>query len=392
MVSLRRVVVAVSGGVDSAVSALALKKKGFDVCGVFMNNWDVAEEGGECTVRKDEEDARFVCRALDIPFREVSFVKDYWNEVFTYVIESYQKGLTPNPDIMCNKKIKFDLFFNYAVRELGADAVATGHYARTSFGCFLEKFQSSGRVSLLKAVDPVKDQTFFLSQVSQEALRRTMFPVGELMKSTVKRIAAENGLRRIADRAESMGMCFIGTRKFSQFIGNYVPPRPGNLVNVSTGRVEGAHTGRHLMVCGQRVKVSGLDRARYVVSKHRGHDVLVGAGLEHPALWSHFLVTGAPHWIRISPEEWFDCDFLFQHVKTAVRCRVVALHSGLLVVLQKPLSQMNPGQFAVFYDGHECLGSAEIIRVGPSFFSLGKSLPPGYREYYDDRENLDIFQ
>lgn len=207
---IRNIVVGISGGVDSAVAALLLKNKGFNITGVFMRNWDIKDETGYCIVEKDFEDARWVCDRLKIPLVQVDFVKDYWHEVFSDLIEKYQSGYTPNPDILCNKNIKFNKFFELARSRFHADAIATGHYARTSFGAYLENYKADTNVRLLQALDNKKDQTFFLNQVSQQSLRRCMFPLGDYLKNNVKKIAEEAGLHRIARKKESMGICFVG--------------------------------------------------------------------------------------------------------------------------------------------------------------------------------------
>lgn len=218
----RRVVVGISGGVDSAVAALLLKNKGFEITGVFMRNWDIRNEIGNCMVDQDYEDAKWVCEKLRIPFAEVNFVKDYWNDIFSDFIEKYQNGYTPNPDILCNKYIKFDKFFNLAKTKFNADAVATGHYVRTSFGPYLEDFKPNVDVRLYSGIDAVKDQTFFLSQVPQTSLRYFMFPVGIYFKRKIKQIAEEAGLRKIVKKKESMGICFIGRRNFKHFISEVI--------------------------------------------------------------------------------------------------------------------------------------------------------------------------
>ncbi|KAL5014729.1 hypothetical protein ScPMuIL_008999 [Solemya velum] len=212
---VKKVVCGMSGGVDSSVAALLLKEKGYEVVGLFMKNWDIANEQGKCMVDDDRKDAEFVCKRIGIPFHEVNFVKEYWNEVFSSFVTDYESGLTPNPDILCNKFIKFSKFLTYAVDNLGADAIATGHYARTSGS-------PTEGIKLLKAVDSVKDQTFFLSQISQAALQKTIFPLGELTKDVVKHVACTAGLERIATKKESMGICFVGSRNFHQFIAEGV--------------------------------------------------------------------------------------------------------------------------------------------------------------------------
>ncbi|XP_077791934.1 mitochondrial tRNA-specific 2-thiouridylase 1 isoform X4 [Podarcis muralis] len=254
----RHVACALSGGVDSAVAALLLRRRGYQVTGVFMKNWDIVDEQGICSADKDCEDAYRVCQILDIPFHQVFYVKEYWNEVFSYLLNEYELGRTPNPDIICNKYIKFNYFLDYAVNNLGADAIATGHYARTSLednevfqqkyirrpeGLFRNRFEVRNAVKLLQGADHFKDQTFFLSQISQEALRRTIFPLGELTKDFVKKIAAEHHLHHVLQRKESMGICFIGERNFEKFLLEYLEPRPGNFVSIEDNKVIGTHKG-----------------------------------------------------------------------------------------------------------------------------------------------------
>uniref|UniRef100_A0A8D1DCV8 Mitochondrial tRNA-specific 2-thiouridylase 1 n=1 Tax=Sus scrofa TaxID=9823 RepID=A0A8D1DCV8_PIG len=258
MQAARHVVCALSGGVDSAVAALLLRRRGYQVTGVFMKNWDLLDERGVCAADKDCEDAYRVCQILDLPFRQVSYVKEYWHDVFSDFLNEYEKGRTPNPDIICNKHIKFSCFFNYAVDNLGADAVATGHYARTSQedeevfrqkhirrpeGLFRNRFEVRSAVKLLQAADSFKDQTFFLSQVSQDALRRTLFPLGGLTKAFVKKIAAENRLHHVLQKKESMGICFVGKRNFEDFILQYLQPRPGKFISIEDNKVLGTHKG-----------------------------------------------------------------------------------------------------------------------------------------------------
>ncbi|XP_043218232.1 mitochondrial tRNA-specific 2-thiouridylase 1-like isoform X3 [Amphibalanus amphitrite] len=309
---IKRVVCAMSGGVDSSVAALLLKQKGYEVLGFFMRNWDIRDEQGVCKADQDAEDAAWVCKKLQIPFQEVNFVKEYWNDVFSEMIRDYESGITPNPDILCNRHIKFTALLEHARHTVGADALATGHYARTSAGEFATEY-SGQQVRLLKAVDRLKDQTFFLSQVPQKALRRTIFPLGEFTKGVVKKIASSAGLERIAARKESMGICFIGKRNFSEFIAQYVDPRPGNFED------------------------------------------FYGRGM-------------------------LECEFKFQHTESLVPCVVTSRthnpwhrspsKNDLTVSLANPLRALTPGQFAVFYRGDECLGSARILRPGPSQFDL----------------------
>ncbi|XP_051889762.1 mitochondrial tRNA-specific 2-thiouridylase 1 isoform X2 [Pristis pectinata] len=338
--SLRRVVCAVSGGVDSAVAALLLRRRGYQVMGVFMKNWDLVDERGTCTSDQDCKDAQRLCKMLDIPFYQVSFVKEYWHEVFSNLVKEYEMGRTPNPDIMCNKNIKFKYLLQFAMEMLGADAMATGHYARTSqddeevfqqksIGNTEDIFHNRGKdaVKLLKAADPQKDQTFFLSQISQHALRHTMFPLGELRKNIVKEMAAEAGFHHILKRKESMGICFIGERNFENFILEYIDPHPGNFVSIEDGKIMGAHKGWFLFTLGQRARIGGQRDAWFVVDKEiKTGDVFVAPGTYHPALYRNSLETDPVHWISQNPppellrDGVLQCCFRFQHQMPLVCC------------------------------------------------------------------------
>ncbi|XP_054551950.1 mitochondrial tRNA-specific 2-thiouridylase 1 isoform X1 [Talpa occidentalis] len=420
MRAARHVVCALSGGVDSAVAALLLRRRGYQVTGVFMKNWDSLDEHGVCAADKDCEDAYRVCRVLDIPFHQVSYVREYWNDVFSDFLSEYEKGRTPNPDIACNKHIKFGCFFHYAVDNLGADAVATGHYARTSLedeevfqqkhikrpeGLFRNRFEVRNAVKLLQAADSFKDQTFFLSQVSQDALRRTLFPLGGLTKDFVKKIAAENRLHHVLQKRESMGICFVGKRNFENFIlqvsgpcgtgrsgvlwaplpvtlrvCQYLQPRPGRFVSVEDGRVLGTHQGWFLFTLGQRANLGGLREPWYVVDKDSATgDVLVAPRTDHPALYRDLLRTGRVHWMAEEPpaalvrDKMMECHFRFRHQMALVPCVLTLNQDGSVwVTAVTPVRALALGQFAVLYKGEECLGSGKILRLGPSAYTLQK--------------------
>ncbi|XP_075711177.1 mitochondrial tRNA-specific 2-thiouridylase 1 isoform X1 [Rhinoderma darwinii] len=393
MQAVRHVVCAMSGGVDSAVAGLLLRRRGYQVTGVFMNNWDVVDEHGVCTAEKDCEDAYRVCQKLDIPFHQVSYVKEYWNEVFSYFLSEYEKGRTPNPDVLCNKHIKFNHFLNYAVDNLGADAIATGHYARTSLEdeevfqhqylkssptLFRNRFEIRNDVKLLQAADHFKDQTFFLSQVSQYALRKTLFPLGGLTKDFVKKMAAEAGFHHVLKRKESMGICFIGERNFEKFIMEYLEPQPGNFVSIEDGKILGTHQGWFLFTLGQRSRIGGLRDAWFVVDKDVATgDIFVAPCTDHPALFRDLLRTDRMHWISEEPpaelvkNKMMECHFRFQHQMALVPCVLTLNQDGTVwATLVKPIRALTPGQFAVFYKGEECLGSGKIVRLGPSLYTL----------------------
>ncbi|CAB0038851.1 unnamed protein product [Trichogramma brassicae] len=368
----KKVVVGISGGVDSAVTALLLKSKGFEVTAVFMKNWDIANELGECQADKDLEDAKWICNKLKIPLVDVNFVKEYWNDVFDNLIKNYEKGNTPNPDIQCNKKIKFNKFFNFARSELGADAIATGHYARSSFGPYLESFKANENARLLRAKDSFKDQTFFLSQIPQLALQRTMFPLGDYFKQEVKQIAKEANLDIVVNKKESMGICFIGRRNFQKFIDEYIENKPGNFIDILTGEIVGKHNGIHQWTLGQCCRIGGISVSYFVLHKNiSNNNIYVVPGTKHPMLYSEFLIAENIHWIYGEPKQLknstnvFDCDFRFQHTHELVPCTIYKSPDNKLSIrLYKPLRAVTPGQFAVFYSGEECLGSAEIVKIG----------------------------
>lgn len=358
-----------SGGVDSSVAAFLLRKAGYNVTGVFMRNWDPRDTDSRCDLDADEADAKWVCDKLDIPFRTVDFVKSYWHNVFSPMLQEYQDGLTPNPDIMCNRLIKFGAFHQHATERLGADAVATGHYARI-------RSLPDGSVELVRGVDPVKDQSFFLSQVAQAALQRTLFPLGEITKGQVKAMALSLGLHRVVNKKESMGMCFIGKQDFQSFVGKYVEPKQGMFVDIETGELVGTHRGVHCWTVGQRCHLGGL-RSAYFVARicPTTQQILVAPGTDHPALYWQEVRTGPPHWIGLPPvggagPPSVRCFFKSQHREPPVPCTVAeGPGRALTVTLDRHKRAISPGQFAVFYgeDG-QCFGSAKITELGPSLY------------------------
>ncbi|KAK6176874.1 hypothetical protein SNE40_015089 [Patella caerulea] len=382
---IRKVVCGMSGGVDSAVTALILKKRGYEVTGLFMRNWDSVNEKGECQADLDLEDANYICRHLDIPLHEVNFIKQYWNDVFSELLKDYQRGLTPNPDIMCNKHIKFNLFQKYALEKLNGDAIATGHYARTDVGYDLDTVDEKKGVKLLTAADSVKDQTFFLCQISQNGLQKTIFPIGDLSKHYVRKIAVEAGLDKIAKKKESMGMCFIGSRNFHHFIEEYIEPKEGVFRDLETGKEVGKHKGVHYWTRGQRASLGGCTQPYFITDINSlTNDIFVAHGTNHPALFCQTFFTEEPHWIRHPPrllyqDQMFDAYFRFQHIHPLVKCTATLTGgNGLIVSLERPMRAICPGQYAVFYNQDECLGSAKIIRPGPSLYTLN------YKEHVDN--------
>ncbi|XP_070559457.1 mitochondrial tRNA-specific 2-thiouridylase 1-like [Ptychodera flava] len=391
---LRHIVCGMSGGVDSSVAAFLLKRQGHRVTGLFMKNWDSLDETGVCQSDVDFEDAKYVCDKLHIPLYHVNFVQDYWHDVFANFLREYQTGTTPNPDILCNKHIKFDKFLNYAVEEFQADALATGHYARTDVGddiLYQRDAVANNGVKLLKGKDPLKDQTFFLSQISQKALQKTLFPLGDLTKAEVRDIAMSAGLEKIVKRKESMGICFIGNRKFQRFIQEYVEPNPGYFISVEDGKVVGQHNGCHLFTIGQRANISGQKHAWFVAGKDAdAQTVCVAPNTYHPSLFCLTMVTGPLHWIHRVPEKLIyenkmQCMFRFQHIHVhpLVKCTVTLNEKKQgIISLAEPLRAVTPGQFAVLYQGEECLGGARITSLGPSLYELDKLVPESCTEDY----------
>nr|XP_008532267.1 PREDICTED: mitochondrial tRNA-specific 2-thiouridylase 1 isoform X1 [Equus przewalskii]XP_023487106.1 mitochondrial tRNA-specific 2-thiouridylase 1 isoform X4 [Equus caballus] len=370
-----------------------------------MKNWDSLDEHGVCTADKDCEDAYRVCQILDIPFHQVSYVKEYWNDVFSDFLNEYEKGRTPNPDIVCNKHIKFSCFFRYALDNLGADAVATGHYARTSLeddevfqqkhvkrpeGLFRNRFEVRNAVKLLQAADSFKDQTFFLSQVSQDALRRTLFPLGGLTKDFVKKIAAENRLHHVLQKKESMGICFVGKRNFENFILQYLQPRPGKFISIEDNKVLGTHKEPTVFVrrgrAGEVVQSSNDDGASLPflftllgLAQGTRRILFKAPQTDHPALYRDLLRTSRVHWIAEEPpatlvrDKMMECHFRFRHQMALVPCVLTLNQDGTVwVTAVKPVRALTLGQFAVFYKGDECLGSGKILRLGPSAHTLQK--------------------
>ncbi|XP_070290838.1 mitochondrial tRNA-specific 2-thiouridylase 1 isoform X2 [Salvelinus sp. IW2-2015] len=310
------------------------------------------------------------------------------------LLKEYEKGRTPNPDILCNKHIKFNHFYNYAINGLGADAMATGHYARTSQEdedvfqqshvspppqhVFRDRFEIRNPVRLYQGADRFKDQTFFLSQMSQDALRRTVFPLSGLTKDYVKKIAAEAGFQHVLKRKESMGICFIGERKFEDFILEYLEPKPGNFVSIEDGKIMGEHKGWFTLTLGQRARIGGQRDAWFVVDKDiTTGEVFVGPTTNHPALFRDTVRTDRFHWITEDPPteliqtKMMECHFRFIHQMPLTPCTVTLNMDGSVwIMLSQPIRALTPGQFAVLYKGDECLGSGKIVRLGPTEHTL----------------------
>lgn len=357
---MKKVVIGMSGGVDSSVAAILLKKEGYEVIGLFMRNWDTSINGDIlgnpdlnsdiCPQEKDYNDALAVCKKIGIPLHRIDFVKEYWDYVFTYFLDELKKGRTPNPDIMCNKYIKFDYFIKEAKR-LGADYIATGHYARMKDGY------------LLRAVDDNKDQTYFLSQLNKEQLDHVLFPIGDLEKPMVRKIAQDYDLIT-AEKKDSTGICFIGERNFKNFLKNYMPNLPGDIVNIDTNEILGKHIGLMYYTIGQRrgLEVGGTKDKLFVVGKNLEKNILyVAEGEDNPYLYSDSCIVESVN---------FNCDLRpttctakFRYRQKDQEVNISYLEDGNLLVSYLHVKTVTPGQACVLYDGDICLGGGLVKEV-----------------------------
>ncbi len=358
---MKKVIVGISGGVDSAVAALLLKNEGYVVEGLFMRNWDSNINNDVlgnpnnnafiCPQEQDYNDALELCEKLGIKLHRIDFIKEYWDYVFTYFLEELKKGRTPNPDLLCNRFIKFDLFIKEAKR-LGADYVATGHYARIKDG------------KLLRAVDLNKDQTYFLADVSRKNFQNVLFPIGDYTKPEVRKIALENNLN-VARKKDSTGICFIGERNYQKFVSNYLKPNPGDIVDVATGEVIGRHTGLMNYTIGQRrnVGISGNLLRHYVCGKDVDENILyVAFGSDNKYLLSDECIIENVNFISDLRPTFCTAKFRYRDSDHAVTLEY--LDNGDIKVKYPGLSKaVTPGQACVLYLGEECLGCGFIKSV-----------------------------
>ncbi|MGL5204681.1 MAG: tRNA 2-thiouridine(34) synthase MnmA [Metamycoplasmataceae bacterium] len=361
---MAKIVVGLSGGVDSAVTAYLLKEQGHEVIGVFMRNWDSLANNDTlgnkdidnpiCPQELDYLDAQESARIINIPILRIDFVKEYWNSVFENFISEYKKGRTPNPDVLCNKFIKFDKLLNYAINELDADFLATGHYAMTKNG------------ELYRGLDETKDQSYFLSQLSKEQLSKALFPLSELTKKEVREIATKANLN-VATKKDSTGICFIGERDFSVFLENYIPAMNGNIVDIDTNKVIGKHKGVMYYTIGQRkgLNLGGMTEPYFVVSKNIEKRILYVAPLsKENYLLSDKLIAKD---LNIISDEFnsnnLTAKFRYRQDDSKVSVEIDRLNNEIIVFYPEKQSAITPGQQIVFYVGRKCLGGAIIDKV-----------------------------
>ncbi|MDO4672035.1 MAG: tRNA 2-thiouridine(34) synthase MnmA, partial [Porphyromonadaceae bacterium] len=328
----------------------------YDVTGIFMKNWDETDEFGVCTAEEDYEDAVKVCNQIGIDYYSINFEKEYYDRVFSYFLDEYKKGRTPNPDIMCNKEIKFKAFLDYA-KDLGADYLATGHYARVK--------RDNKETQMLRGVDNNKDQTYFLSQLSQNQIKDVLFPIGELKKEEVRKIAKDYGLAT-AEKKDSTGICFIGERNFNEFLSNYLPAKPGDIVDTE-GNILGKHDGLMYHTIGQRrgLGIGGEGEAWFVYGKDlEKNQLLVCQGKDNPLLYSNRLIgSNFSTFSDQFDKKEFSCTAKFRYRQKDINANVKVLENGKVEVTYDPTKAVTPGQAAVFYQKEVCIGSSIIDEV-----------------------------
>ncbi|TNG95461.1 tRNA 2-thiouridine(34) synthase MnmA [Pasteurellaceae bacterium USgator11] len=363
----KKVIVGMSGGVDSSVSAYILQQQGYQVEGLFMKNWEEDDDSDYCTAATDLADAQAVCDKLGIKLHKINFAAEYWDNVFEHFLTEYKAGRTPNPDILCNKEIKFKAFLEYAAEDLGADYIATGHYVRRSVIDESSQSAVGVKVQLLRGLDNNKDQSYFLYTLSHQQVAQSLFPVGELEKPLVRQIAEELGLIT-AKKKDSTGICFIGERKFKDFLARYLPAQPGEIRTLE-GDVIGRHDGLMYHTLGQRkgLRIGGVkgkdENAWYVVEKDLVNNALIVAqGLDNSALLSGGLIAQQLHWVDREPiRQPQRCTVKTRYRQEDIACEILPLSDDKIEVrFDQPQIAVTPGQSAVFYQGEVCLGGGII--------------------------------
>lgn len=371
--SSKTVVVGMSGGVDSSVAALVLKRQGYRVIGLFMKNWEETDEFGVCQASKEFADVEKVCEKLEIPYYSVEFVKEYKENVFSHFLTEYEAGHTPNPDILCNREIKFKVFFEHAMK-LGADYLATGHYCQNKV--------VANRQRLVKGADPSKDQSYFLYAIDGQALNKVLFPLGNLLKSQVRELAKESGLAT-QDKKDSTGICFIGERNFKQFLGQYLTPQKGEFRTLDE-TVVGEHVGMQFYTIGQRkgLGLGGQGEPWFVVKKDAQKNIVyVVRGEEHPALYADELWANELTWMAKEFEHQLPlkCWAKARYRQRDQACVIESIDKGMAHVrFEQPQRSLTPRQSVVFYLDWEgervCLGGGMILRPGESYWEQGRQL------------------
>ena len=355
----KKVICGMSGGVDSSVSAFILQQQGYQVEGRFMKNWEEDDDTDYCTAAADLADAQAVCDKLGIKLHKINFAAEYWDNVFEHFLSEYKAGRTPNPDILCNKEIKFKAFLEYAAEDLGANYIATGHYVR--------RRGADDNAQLLRGLDTNKDQSYFLYTLSSKQVGQSLFPVGDIEKPIVRAIAEDLGLIT-AKKKDSTGICFIGERKFKDFLARYLPAQPGNIRTVE-GDVIGRHDGLMYHTLGQRkgLGIGGVkgasEEAWYVVEKDLvNNELIVAQGHDHSALLSTGLIAQQLHWVDRQPiRESLSCTVKTRYRQTDVPCTIEPIDDeSIKVIFDEPQIAVTPGQSAVFYLDEVCLGGGII--------------------------------
>lgn len=359
----KTVVVGMSGGVDSSVVALVVKLQGYRTIGLFMKNWDETNPDGTCPADNDYQDVIKVCERLDIPYYSVNFVKEYWDGVFEEFLSDYRKGHTPNPDILCNREIKFKVFYQRA-KLLGADFLATGHYCQVQ------------DQKLLKGADLNKDQTYFLYAINKDVLKDVLFPIGHLPKPKVRELATKFELATMAKK-DSTGICFIGERNFKNFLSQYIESVKGNFTDL-TGKVLGKHDGTCFYTLGQRkgLGIGGPGEAWFVVDKNfEKNEVILAQGDDHPALYADGLTAVELNWLVDAPQGEFRAKAKVRYRQSEEPCTVMVSENRVKVIFDRPQRAMTPRQSIVFYQDDICLGGGIIDEISPNYHVLKKELP-----------------
>lgn len=363
----KRIVVGISGGVDSAVSAHLLKKQGHEVIGLFMRNWDSLlnnelnnSNTTICPQEQDYLDAQKICQELEIKLYRKDFVKEYWDYVFKHFIKEFKASRTPNPDIFCNKYIKFSAFLDYAIQELKADAIAMGHYAQVKFDEKTQEYQ------LIKGIDTNKDQSYFLAQLNQQQLKYTIFPIGKLTKTEVRTIAKNINLS-VANKKDSTGICFIGERNFKEFLTNYIPANPGKTIDIKNKKIIGQHAGTYYYTLGQRkgLNLSGFKNPYFVVDKDVQNNILYVANEnENKWLMHNECQVNEINWISKNKPTTLECFAKFRYRQPDIPVKITFTNENeIKVETLKLVRALTPGQEAVFYLNDVCLGSGTINKI-----------------------------